>query len=563
MSKYEKLGFEPKKSVGWYNPIQLAKTGIKTIISSIFGNFNDKREIQAALYQNSDKQHFYDYRDHDEVWIDYISDLGDGFDATYTMASLVAKPELELEGEKTKRGNILIMGGDQVYPTASREEYKNRLKGPYELALPRQEEGQDRPQLFAIPGNHDWYDGLTNFLKTFGQKRKIGNWQTQQQRSYFAIQLPHNVWIFGIDVQLNSDIDHNQLRYFNDITEKYVEDGSKIILCTAEPSWVYSGSGKGDAYRNLKFFETWFANTPPSEGSKENPISQKKRTQVLTLAGDLHHYSHYIADDQSHKITAGGGGAFMHPTQNLPDTINGVREGDLKKETTFPSSGKSKSLLFRNLWFNFTNWRFSAFLGIFYAITGWFMYLALNTISPAPGLSQIIGNLYYSPATFILLTILVLGLTLFTDTHPVTPRFPSWVYRLAGFVHGVLQGFLLLIVFWGLITFLPDPKLGLTLLGMIAGGFLISSFTFGCYLTLTNLFLNIHDNESYSALKYEGYKNFLRIHITKEKITVYPVGVEKVNKWKYKEENGKASFSSEHPIRHTLIEEPITIDLSS
>ncbi|MBD0259532.1 MAG: hypothetical protein ICV83_27750 [Cytophagales bacterium] len=50
-----------------------------------------------------------------------------------------------------------------------------------------------RPRwLFAIPGNHDWYDGLASFVKQFCQGRWVGGWRTTQTRSYFALALPHN-----------------------------------------------------------------------------------------------------------------------------------------------------------------------------------------------------------------------------------------------------------------------------------------------------------------------------------------------------------------------------------
>ena len=43
--------------------------------------------------------------------------------------------------------------------------------------------GSDRaahPTVYAIPGNHDWYDGLTGFLRQFGQDRWLGGWRTHQ-----------------------------------------------------------------------------------------------------------------------------------------------------------------------------------------------------------------------------------------------------------------------------------------------------------------------------------------------------------------------------------------------
>src|SRR5688572_18210082 len=70
--------YKPKKMVGWYDARQLLHTAIKTIISSVFGSYSDKRELQACLA----KDEVFDYSHLPEVWIDYMSDTGDGFNST-------------------------------------------------------------------------------------------------------------------------------------------------------------------------------------------------------------------------------------------------------------------------------------------------------------------------------------------------------------------------------------------------------------------------------------------------------------------------------------------------
>ena len=102
---------------------------MQSVISSIFGNFNDKREIQAALHHHNDSINYFDCcNSENELWLDYVSDSGDGFDATFTIAKLLARPNLKINRKTLNRGDLLIMGGDQVYPSPSREEYNNRYK---------------------------------------------------------------------------------------------------------------------------------------------------------------------------------------------------------------------------------------------------------------------------------------------------------------------------------------------------------------------------------------------------------------------------------------------------
>src|SRR5690606_24602207 len=142
-----------------------------------------------------------DHSQGDELWLDYVADLGDGFDATYSVAYLLAQSELEVDGERLPRGDVLVMGGDQVYPTASGQAYEDRCKGPYRAALPHPPDDGRVPTLFALPGNHDWYDGLTAFLRLFARRGggRIGGWLTCPARSYLALQLPPRWWLPALD----------------------------------------------------------------------------------------------------------------------------------------------------------------------------------------------------------------------------------------------------------------------------------------------------------------------------------------------------------------------------
>lgn len=558
------MDFKPQKSVEWYDPKQLANTGIKAVISGIFGNFNDKREIQAALYQQEDSKALDYSQESDEIWIDYISDTGDGFDATFTMASLLAKEEIEVEGQKIPRGKLLIMGGDQVYPVATREEYRNRLQGPYATALPSNDtdkQGISAPHLFAIPGNHDWYDGLTTFIKVFCQQRWIGNWRTRQKRSYFALKLPHNVWLFGIDVQLNSDVDYNQIQYFETVLKEEVKEGGKVILCTAEPTWVYSTSVKKDSNNNLEFFEKKLC------AINENTTKPYAK-QILTLAGDWHHYARYENENGGMKITAGGGGAFLHPTQNLPEHIGDIFGGDLNLKSRFPSSSDSKKLLFNNFKFPFANFKMSLVLGAIYALVGWLLFLSFGTgVNSNLSFIPLLKEILFNPGIILLLILVIFGLGAFAETTPCNPKYKSSLpYALAGYIHGFGQAKMMLFFFFLFIKINPylEPlyqlkAMGIAVVGCFAVGFLLGGFLFGLYLIFSNLVLGNHDNEAYSALKWEGYKNFLRLHVTKDEVTIYPIGVKNVSRWQPSGKNVKSPFTANKPIDYQLIEKPITI----
>ena len=169
------LGFTPQDEVRWLAPAELLRTAIKVGLSSVFADYADRREVQAALPATALTL----APDGDGgMWLDHVADLGDGFDPTYTVARLLAADAVEVDPpEGTQgaplhlpRGRLLVLGGDEVYPTPSSTGYEDRTKGPYRAALPPGAV-DPAPFLVALPGNHDWYDGLTAFLRLFAQRR--------------------------------------------------------------------------------------------------------------------------------------------------------------------------------------------------------------------------------------------------------------------------------------------------------------------------------------------------------------------------------------------------------
>jgi hypothetical protein len=315
---------ELPQMVDWFDPELLAKVGVRSILSATIGSYTDQRLIQAATDQATEEElkSRYDYSETGKpserlkpdasgaVWVDYIADLGDGFEPTFAMASLLAYDQLAVSGAEggLPAGELLIMGGDQVYPDATKQEYQNRLRDPYDWAFTT-----DTPKrkLFAIPGNHDWYDGLASFSALFCSARdrisgglgaQLGGWRCHQHRSYFAIKLPHNWWIWGPDIQLVDNLDDSQRDYF-DLMADQTRPGDKIILCLAEPSWLHHN------YDNLH---------------EISMLARKNGAKILAvLAGDWHHYSRYTCDKLGIQfITCGGGGAFAHATHGLKKRIS-------------------------------------------------------------------------------------------------------------------------------------------------------------------------------------------------------------------------------------------------
>jgi hypothetical protein len=315
--------------VRWYSPTLLAQIAVRTAISSTFGQYADQRLLQAVTDSASEaglrvRYDFSDLQTPDPayrlptdsqggIWVDYVADVGDGFLATYATAYHLAQPALDVPNAgKLPAGDILIMGGDQAYPAATRETYKDRFQLPFRWAFPAT---TAQRRMFAIPGNHDWYDGLAAFDSLFCAARagdakggsRIGGWQCQQHRSYWSIRLPYDWWIWGADIQFSQYLDEAQIRYFELMAES-MQPGHKVVICMAEPAWL-EAERKIDVHGNLAVIST---------------IARKRGAEICAvIAGDWHHYSHYTSQEiDTHFIVAGGGGAFMHATHDLRTDVD-------------------------------------------------------------------------------------------------------------------------------------------------------------------------------------------------------------------------------------------------
>src|SRR4051812_25669285 len=144
----EKSSRSPSQSkmVAWYDPLQLLRTGLDVAASTLFGRHADFRLIESLSSPALGIEDYTESGTRDDIWFDYVADTGDGWNSTYAIAYSLAQPHLLLkapngDAHRTERGAILIFGGDQVYPIASRAAYKERLVGPYATALPH----TDRP----------------------------------------------------------------------------------------------------------------------------------------------------------------------------------------------------------------------------------------------------------------------------------------------------------------------------------------------------------------------------------------------------------------------------------
>ncbi|TCB99542.1 metallophosphoesterase, partial [Micromonospora zingiberis] len=512
------LGFTPRKPVPWLAPFLLISTGLRTLLAVLFGAYLDKRELQKALDSEVAKQVGPD----GGLWLDYVADLGDGFNATYSVAYLLAQRELTVDGHRLPRAQTLVMGGDQVYPSAAYEAYEDRCKGPYQAALPATP--AEQPTIFAVPGNHDWYDGLTAFLRLFvrTRDRHFGGWRTGQSRSYFAAELPADWWLLGLDDQSGSYVDDPQLTYF-DTVAKQLGPQSKVILAVPAPAWV-KAVDEPSAYDSIDYFiRTIIA-----------PTGARVR---LLISGDLHHYARYTGPDDRQLITCGSGGAYLYPTHKLPERIEVPPRDTLARRSSpsrtyelagrYPDAARSR----RYGWGIFSrlprrNPGFATLLGILHTL------LMLSMAGVTDFRAEASEQRLFSVPLVMMVLVTVLAAALFAKPPSSTGKRHArhWIL---GVGHGLAHVGLGAAGTWAWLALpfhdwpwpLPAAAAVAVYLPVIG---LVASQLVATYLLIASSF-GVNVNELFAGQGIEDAKGFLRLRIDPDgTLTIYPIVVDRV-----------------------------------
>jgi hypothetical protein len=265
------------------------------------------------------------YVNDEKVAFMILGDPGEGDDSQYQ----VLRP-LRATSKDT---DFTFIVSDVIYPAGDWHEYRAKFYWPYK--------GLPGP-IYAIPGNHDWYDGLNGFmmllcgadpdlrppfkasksrfkrafrdivwreaseaqkdeLETINEHRRE---PSGQRLSYFAIELKELVLV-GIDTGIQSGIDAEQ----GDWLRKISRLPKDKILLTGKPLVV-------DACRKTCPIDG-------SEGATVNAIvDDPDNRYIAVIGGDIHNFQRYpvhLAGDRViQHIVSGAAGAYTKATHRIP-----------------------------------------------------------------------------------------------------------------------------------------------------------------------------------------------------------------------------------------------------
>ena len=552
--------------VRWFSPKVLAKTGALTAGFALFDSFFDKRELQGGLPSTlavppptPGSTGFVPTLALEparpsvpgapsEIWISFGADTGDADDSTEAFAAALLGP-LAVPARDYRPVDLVILGGDEVYPVASKDQYQQRFLEPWATGAERV--GDPPTPVLALPGNHDWYDGLNAFLRVFTQGGHLGrsNATLPQGRSYWTVELPGNLWIWGADIEFGTDVDGPQRTYFQQAAAEMaarvaeVVDGKgtvtrerepgRVILCVSKPFWYYDDP---ERQHNVAFLE--------------HVAEEGQGSVIAILTGDQHHYAHFEhLESGQHRITSGGGGAFCHPTHQIWDDgdrlaydIGGDSRTLVPREAMVPTADESKRMGWGLVAFP---WRNPSFLAVPAVVALLYLMIAFTTpqvrfeLSSTTSVSRsfeaamasfgsidsILTVLVGSPAAIVLDAVLVGLLVAFAMPGGNRNRSRKTKWILGGF-HAALWFLAMSGAIWLSALIAPDEGWAVgvvTVGGTLVLGALFGSIAMVVFLALSWGRCRWNGNEVFSAIRRNDLVHLLRIQVTGHEVVFHPI----------------------------------------
>ena len=240
-----------------------------------------------------------------------VGDPGQGGLAQRELAKQIVKVSKEPDVR------FMLVSSDVVYPNGEIQDYEERFWSPYSgLTLP----------VLAIPGNHDWYDGLDAFAATFFEKdaaraaisARAGGGEALDFADGLIARVEELKAAYGLTVQMQTS------PYFQIATDDFVliclDTGVIPGVDDMQMQWLRKALR--DARGKTKmvvlghpFFALNRDKTLSQKGLKPILDLLRQEQVSIAMAGDTHDLEYYLetVDDAPpmHHFVNGGGGAFL------------------------------------------------------------------------------------------------------------------------------------------------------------------------------------------------------------------------------------------------------------
>ena len=247
-----------------------------------------------------------------------IGDPGEG-DAS----QLILKDQI-IEVSNHEAVKFVVISSDVVYPTGALKDYEKKFWMPFK--------GVKKP-VYAIPGNHDWYDALDGFIATFYEPQaakkamsarvsadlnitstteksinfmieKSDIWRKEyavptgfQKAPYFQVSTENFVFI-SVETGVLRQIDSLQRKWLTNVLE--ASKGKFVMVLLGHPFYAI-GEYQGKLNPDFESIHDLL----------------RKYNVPLVMAGDTHDLEYYIeppintSTSTMHHFVNGGGGAYL------------------------------------------------------------------------------------------------------------------------------------------------------------------------------------------------------------------------------------------------------------
>lgn len=285
----------------WLAPLNLIRARRHILVTWLYDSTNRKRDEWVGMRR----------RDHDPSGTFALQrPLGDRFSFLILgdtgegdASQMVLVDKIQQEG---KDAAFTIIAGDVIYPSGRSAEYRAKFYVPYRNV---------EHDIYAVPGNHDWYDELHGFLIHFcdsnrklrapdrvaikpeklGDLRRIRRNTYVQPNMYFTIEHPR-LQIVCIDTGVKGGLGRAQEQWLRRVSA----DPRPKVLITGFPFYVDGGPGKVSARIRALV---------------------ARSNYVLVVGGDKHNFQAYELKKGKSSVwylVNGGGGAYASPTYGIP-----------------------------------------------------------------------------------------------------------------------------------------------------------------------------------------------------------------------------------------------------
>ncbi len=282
--------------------------------------------------------------------------LGDPGEADGSQYAVI-QPMLAVDEERASE--FMVVLSDVIYPAGDVNDYVNGFYEAYR---------DYRKPIFALPGNHDWYDGLNGFMFHFcgaealppttfrrssysaperfaaalwrkadrPNRTLLREHRTRRAEQGGALGQPGPYWamdidgvrLIAIDTGIKGTIDREQGEWLLRVSR---ESEQPNVLLTGKPLWV------NGEYKPTQIEWGNGSPAPPLE-TVDDIVCHEPFGYVAAIGGDVHNYQRQTmrmgqgGTRSVEYVTAGGSGAYMSPTH----TIGRVGRTPLSDEHPLP-----------------------------------------------------------------------------------------------------------------------------------------------------------------------------------------------------------------------------------